>query len=207
MNLRTFPDRVSASRLAAEMLATAVATELSLRPRATLVVSGGSTPAQCFAHLAETLLPWERVSVSVTDERCVPADHPDSNERMVRQRLLIQHASRAHFVALDHVPAPPFAAVLLGMGADGHFASLFPDAANLDDALSLEGNDTSIAITTANSPYPRLSMTLSRLVNTQHLILLAFGADKRAVLECPNTLPVARLIEQTRTPLQILWAP
>jgi 6-phosphogluconolactonase len=91
------------------------------------------------------------------------------------------------------------------MGEDGHFASLFPDAANLREGLAGEGSV--IDIRTAASPHPRRSLTLARLLATDCLLLLAFGEAKRAVLENPGATPVATLLGQGERPLEILWAP
>ena len=135
---------------------------------------------------------------------------PDSNTRMVLELTAGTPANSARFVDLastefDEFPRP--AATLIGMGTDGHFASLFPDAANLADALHLTTAARSVRITTTASPYERISQTLASLIDTDHLLLLAFGADKQALLKDPGELPVAALLHQTRTPIAIHWAP
>lgn len=214
LHIDSFGSRDLASARAAEMLGAALRHTLEAQPTATLVVSGGSTPQACFQYLAQMALPWHRVLVTLSDERCVSAQHADSNERMVRKYLLTDRAAQAQFVDLQNVNEAPFAAVLLGMGADGHFASLFPDAANLDAGLDLNNPHATIEVTTAASPHRRVSMTLARLLNTAQLLLLAFGNDKRSVLEEPGAYPVGKLlqtqIEKHKTPghplVHILWA-
>ncbi|MEQ9450080.1 MAG: 6-phosphogluconolactonase [Pseudomonadales bacterium] len=214
MQIEAFADRELASAATAELLAQALATALEQQQTATLVVSGGSTPQRSFQHLAQQPLDWQRVQVTLSDERCVPRDHADSNERMVREHLLTARAAAAEFLPLNKVTPATFAAVLLGMGTDGHFASLFPDADNLARGLDLQNPDPTIAINTAASPYPRLSLTLARLLRTDCLCLLAFGADKRTILENPDNTPVAHLLrhETTHTaarnhaPCRVLWA-
>ena len=93
------------------------------------------------------------------------------------------------------------------MGAEGHFASRFPAAANLMAGLALPGGPPVIEVRTAASPHPRRSLTLARLLATDRLLLLAFGKAKRAVLEEPGTTPVATLLGQRECPVEILWAP
>lgn len=206
MNLISYPSRRAASEAAAELLASAVQQQLALSERTTLVVSGGSTPLECFAILRQMPVAWQSVDVSLTDERCVPTDHEDSNEGMLRRHLLRDNASQARYVSPEEVGAEPFSAVLVGMGSDGHFASLFPDADNLAHGLDLQNAESTLPVNTAASPHPRISMTLSRLVNSELIVLLAFGDDKRAVLDNPAGFPVAHLLGQQRADVKVVWA-
>ena len=105
----------------------------------------------------------------------------------------------------------PFACTLLGMGEDGHFASLFPDANNLQEGLETDSRTLCLPITTAASEHPRISLTLAALSRSDQVILLLFGDKKREVLraamEPGSDLPVARLIKQSRAPVVAYWAP
>ena len=153
---------------------------------ASLAVPGGRTAAAVLPVLAGRDLPWRRIAVTLADERCVPADHADSNEGLVR-RLLAGPAATADLAGLyrpDETPAAaarrletlrPFAAVLLGMGEDGHIASLFPgDAANAEPA----------PLAAVSRPdHPRLTWTPSVLAAADTLVLAFTGAAKAAVLE------------------------
>lgn len=213
IDIKGFDSRAQASIQTAELLGAALQVQLEDHPTAILAVSGGSTPQACMQHLSQMPLPWHRVLVTLTDERCVPAQHPDSNERMLRQHLFTHHAAKAQFIPVQEVAlqkqAPgQLTAVLLGMGADGHFASLFPDATNLQEGLDLDNSQATINVSTAASPHPRTSMTLARLMNSNHLLLLAFGNDKRTILETPTGYPVGQLLHtKPRHPsMQILWA-
>lgn len=221
-------DRAEASRTAADLLGGALAARLKQGNGASLVVSGGSTPGECFDLLACRPLDWERVTVLPSDERWVPASSPDSNEALVRRRLLRARAAAGGFLPLyrdglapDDAPAtvardiadlpPPHAAVMLGMGADGHFASLFPDYDGLDAALDLAGPPGCVAVRTAGSPHVRISLNLPALLSTDTLVLLFFGADKRAVYEAAcaggSGYPVEALLAQSQVPVQVVWAP
>ena len=158
----------------------------------------------------------------------MPPDHEDSNERLVRETLLKGRAATAALLPmfrpgsdiversaeinaeLRQLPFP-FACALLGMGEDGHFASLFPDAENLEAALDPDNLNLCLPIETAASPHPRLSLTLSALSRSDEIILLIFGERKRAVLEAAmspdSDLPVHRLLLQKRAPVNVFWAP
>lgn len=223
-----FEGRSLASEAAASWISEALAGALQAHESASIVVSGGSTPLACFAALAKTSLDWPRVSVFMSDERCVPADHPDSNEAMIRRTLLTGEAADAELVpiyrdglevtemcsALDRrlsAEPAPFAAVLLGMGADGHFASLFPDFERLGEGLDIDNGGRCLPVATVASPHPRISLTLASLLRTEALILLAFGDAKRDVLEDAaagrGAYPVQALLAQERVPVKVAWAP
>lgn len=199
-----------AAAVVSQRIASALATHLQNSARATLVMCGGSTPTQTIALLATHDLDWARITISLTDERCVPADHAERNTGMVRDLVRGTAARDALVVQPGHPDSgkqPRAAISLVGMGADGHFASLFPDSANLAQGLALDNPQRHIYTTTAASPHARISQTLAALVETDQLLLLAFGEEKRALLEAPTGLPVAALLQQTHTPVEVHWAP
>ncbi len=223
-----YSTREDACQAVARRIGDALAADLDDNGEAAIVVSGGSTPGPVFRQLAERKLPWERVTVTLSDERWVKADHADSNEKMLRATLLQKAAAAAHVMSLfqDGLTAAaaspdlarlfgelplPFSSVMLGMGEDGHFASLFPDYAGLQAALDADGDDKFVAVQTAASPHPRISMTMSALLQSREIILLFFGDKKRKVYEQAKAgegaLPVAHLIAQSRVPVRLVWAP
>ncbi|MBT8074230.1 MAG: 6-phosphogluconolactonase [Xanthomonadales bacterium] len=229
IDFQSYESRAEASAAAAELLAALVRKKLSGSPQAqaSLVVSGGSTPGPCFDLLSREPLDWTRVTVMPSDERWVPADHPDSNERLIRSRLLQNRAARGNVLPLfragvEATQAPsliqadladtaqPFSAVLLGMGEDGHFASLFPDFEQLPAALEPETQEPCMVVQTASSPHLRISLTLSALLNSGHIVLLIFGAAKREVFETAkqggSAYPVEALLRHSRKPLTVIWA-
>lgn len=228
MEIERFSSRDEASVAAAAHIASAVNRRIEAQGKSSLVVSGGTTPARCFAALAETELAWDKVHVVLSDERWVPADHEDSNERLVRETLFIGQAKDAALLSVYHDELSPeegavevdsgirtlpfpFACALLGMGADGHFASLFPDAEGLDDGLDPDYGGLAMAVSTAASPHPRISLTLAALSRSDSILLLVFGDDKWQTLEAAqaadSALPVAKLLKQKRAPVSIYWAP
>jgi 6-phosphogluconolactonase len=223
-----FEDREDASAAAAERIVDALARRLDAQGEASVVVSGGTSPAGVFEVLARTSLAWPDVHVVLSDERWVPPDHEDSNEKLVRETLLAGEARDASLlpvykqgVAIEErcseineelLQAPfPFASALLGMGEDGHFASLFPDADNLREGLDVDSRQLCIPVQTAASPHPRVSLTLSALSRSDEIVLLIFGDAKRDVYEAARTstngTPVSHLLRQKRAPVYVYWAP
>ena len=223
-----FESRDEASKAAAERIAAALTHRLDSQEAASLVVSGGTSPVQCFAHLSQLDIEWDRISVLASDDRWVAPDHEDSNEKLIRDRLLVGRAAAAHLLPFyapgtsveDRVAALnddirfapiPFACAMLGMGADGHFASLFPDAENLGEGLDLEATALYLPVRSSASPYARISLTLAALSRSDEIVLLFFGDEKRAVYERARSgdrqLPVTRLLRQKRAPVTIYWAP
>jgi 6-phosphogluconolactonase len=223
--IEAFPTRDDLADAAAQAVADALA---GPGPR-TLVAAGGSTPGPVYDRLAGRDLSWEGVTVTLTDERWVDPGSDQSNEGLIRRRLMVDKAAVARFLALKGAGATPdvdaavadralsgalpAAVVLLGMGDDGHVASLFPGIPELAIGLDLDGPRRVIAVARAGlEPFvPRISLTARALVDTGAVILLISGPAKRAVIERigadpPYAPPVATILRQDRTPVRILWA-
>ena len=203
--LREFATRQKAAANLAQRIKRALLFELEQSERATLVLSGGSSPVECFRILSTIGLPWHRIDVTLSDERNVPATHAASNEKLLRENLIRSKASGATFTPLQEGIGRllPSACSLIGMGEDGHFASLFPDSPELTTGLT---SDTDIVwVTTPSSPYSRTSMTLRSITTTRALCLLVFGEIKRELLKSPQTYAINHLLEAM--PVEIFWAP
>ncbi|MBD3647425.1 MAG: 6-phosphogluconolactonase [Pseudomonadales bacterium] len=211
MNFTAYESRTAASAAAAELIGKRLADALQEFDETALLVSGGSSPAECLAMLSAKPLDWSRVRVSLTDERCVPVTDEASNEKMVRRQLLRENASKARFVALSKRSvgelAPHIACALIGMGEDGHFASLFPDNPKLAQLLDPAAEPDCMQITTAASEVNRITANLSLLLAGSMVVLLIFGEKKKVLIEQPGDLPVASLLKQQRVPVSICWAP
>jgi len=200
-----------------------LATDIDHRGCASLAVSGGSTPVGVFRQLAGHQLDWEKVCLTLVDERCVDTDSKDSNERLVRENLLQGRAGSAHFTGLAEpgmrdLPAlatllagirRPFSAVVLGMGKDGHTASWFPGAANLQQLLDPHNPCQVAATDPVSAPHQRLTLTLAAVLDSREIIIHITGEDKRAVIEqaIEQHYPVAAVLSQQVTPVTIWWAP
>lgn len=217
----------------ARQLAVTVADQLrraiARRGHALLAISGGKSPIALFQQLRSQPLAWDGVRVLLVDERCVPHDHPDSNTALVRAHLLQDAAAAARFtplferlpVCLDNgalnaltasanqrlstLPWPLDVAVL-GMGDDGHTASLFPGAPGLHTALTSAASMAWICPATA--PHARLTLTLPTLCAARQLHLSIAGQSKRAVyrqaLSASTTaLPVSLVLHQHAAPVSV----
>jgi 6-phosphogluconolactonase len=222
-----FPNGDALARNLANDVAAALGRRLAAEGAAGLVVSGGRTPAAFLRELASRELDWSNVLVTLADERCVQAVDPASNLRMVRAAFANAPASLATLVdiegtatnavarwseALVRIPRP-FAAVILGMGDDGHFASLFPGMPRLAAALNLSNTTNVVEGIAPVEPKVRLSLTLPTLLDTDLLVLHITGHSKLATLRrasCPGSsieMPVRALLEQRRVPLEIYHSP
>ncbi|MBB3232391.1 6-phosphogluconolactonase [Halomonas stenophila] len=217
--------REALARQLAEAVAEALRSDLAQRERALLVVSGGSTPVPFFHALAAMALPWSRIDVTLADERWVAETADDSNARLVREHLLRGAAAEARFVPLTSDAATPeegaaevgrriaalawpASVVILGMGGDGHTASLFPDSRELDLALSTD--EPVVAVRTPSQPQPRITLSADRLHQAFRHFLHITGEEKRAVLgralagDDTRSLPIRAFLA---SPLSIHWAP
>ncbi len=226
-----FPDRDTQAVALAEHIAARLRTALEVRGHALMAVSGGSTPQAFFAHLAQQVLDWEHVRITLVDERWVPADDPRANAALVRSTLL-QHAARAAiFVPLYTGAATPeaglaeatarinalplpFDAVVLGMGEDGHTASFFPGGDHLGVALNLHNRAPVLPMRAPSAGEPRITLALATLLETRALYLLINGAGKREVLADAQFglgpaqhYPVRAVLTQNRVPVSVYWCP
>jgi 6-phosphogluconolactonase len=204
----------------AENLARDVAEELAraieAKGRATLAVSGGTTPKLFFEKLSEMDIAWPRVSVTLVDERQVPETSERSNARLVRMHLLKNRAAAAAFIPLAGNPeaekAPPFDVAVLGMGSDGHTASFFPGGDRLKEALDPASGKRLIEMTAPGAGEPRLTFTLPMLEQAGRLALHIEGAEKQQVLrkalaEGPAEDMPVRAVLRSQAPVTLYWCP
>ena len=224
-----FDDRDAMFNNLADHLITRLNQGLTERNTASMVVPGGSTPGPLFAALAARDLDWSRVTVTTSDERWVPDHDPACNAEQVRESLLVGEAAEAKLIpltndaddpetgevrvreALMSIPRP-FDAVVLGMGTDGHTASLFPGGDNL--LASLADHAVPVhAIRAPGAPQPRITLTLPTLLDAREVILLITGDEKRRVFGQALTpgpiedMPVRAVLHQHQTPVRIYWSP
>jgi len=218
--IEIFPTTAAAAEAGAYGIARQLSDALRTRGRASLVATGGRSPGPVFDRLrAAPGIDWARVVVTLSDERCTGQDDPACNAMGVRARLLTGAAAKAHFLPLWPAPEPaalaamlPFDAVMLGMGEDGHIASLIPGdpglAAGLDPASS--ALTVSVPAGLGKPPLPRISLTLSALLQARAIFLLVAGEAKREMIAqaaAGADLPVTALISQARVPVRVLWSP
>jgi 6-phosphogluconolactonase len=217
--IETYPFTAAMGQAAAHAVEARLIEGLRTRGRASLVATGGRSPGPVFDALADPAVDWARVVVTLSDERCVPPDSADSNARLVRERLLTGPRKRAHFVPLWPEPAStaltalsPFDAVLLGMGEDGHVASLIPGDPGLARAMD-PASDLRVVPVPAGigrPPVARVSLTLAALLDSRAIFILIAGDAKREVIaraQAGADLPVRALLTQDRVPVRIFWSP
>ncbi|MDH3993312.1 MAG: 6-phosphogluconolactonase [Gammaproteobacteria bacterium] len=223
---RNFHSTDELDRELAQHIAGQLSAAIDTHGAASLAVSGGGTPRQMFQQLSRHELEWSKVWITLVDERWVATDSQDSNEQLVRHNLLQNRAAAAHFVGLksEHADARdavltvstrleqiarPFTVVVLGMGGDGHTASWFPQATNLQALLDQDSAQIVAATQPVTAPHQRMTLTLCAALNTRSLIIHITGTAKKAVLESAreNRYPIAAVLEQNTTAATIWWAP
>lgn len=231
-NVVVYKDREQAAAGLAARVAEELRAALARKDRALLAVPGGSTPAGFLQALSRCDLDWSRVDVLPTDERWVPEDHPRSNAALLDRTLLIDEAGAARRLPLyadaaDQEagiarveralietlgPAPRPDVCVLGMGEDGHVASLFPGGDRLNEALDPDGRRLVLAMRAPGAAEPRVTLTLPLLAGAGSLHLLIFGDAKRSVLARaaearPAEMPVRAVAEAASRPPSFHWAP
>ena len=184
------------------------------RGSASFIVSGGSSPLPIFDALVDMNLPWDKIIISLVDDRLVADDDAASNVKLVHERLWVGKAAKATFISLKEMDtnasqiARPFDVMLLGMGTDGHFASLFPEMPDPKIAYGLDAKPQLIRTPPRGNPLlERVSMNLSMILDSRHLYLMVAGAEKQSVFDRARTdtsLPIHHLITQKQTTLHIL---
>ena len=223
---RIFDSRNELAKALAEAVARVLSGAIESRGQAFLAVSGGSTPGLFLAELSRMPLDWSKVTVTLIDERLVPATSPRSNAALAMGKLLQGPAAAARFVglfqeadsaeeaamlageALGDLPWPLDAAIL-GMGTDGHTASFFPDADNLEALLDPSQQAIVMPVHAASAVEPRLTLTLATIIKARFLGLHIEGGEKKAVLDracAGEDLPIRAVLDQASRPVQIYWA-
>ncbi|MCZ4344603.1 6-phosphogluconolactonase [Devosia neptuniae] len=226
---RSFADKPTLANELAEAVADRIRTAIDARGEAAIAVSGGSTPSRFFQALGRTKdIDWSKVIVTLVDERWVDETNDRSNALLVNERMLQGPAATARFYPLYSGGDEPdaagvartnalladlpeqFAAVVLGMGSDGHTASFFPGGDTLDQALSEEG--PTLAIRAPGAGEPRITFTLPRLLRADGLYLHIEGEEKAAVLDTAlgdgptQDMPI-RAVLRSGHAVNVYWCP
>lgn len=232
LNLLTFPDKSTLSKALTMAVQSQLQDALSQTGRASILLSGGSTPKDAYKTLSQATLDWKNVEIGLVDDRWVDEDNAGSNAGMIRRTLLTHKAQDAKFYPLKSKTGSlqsgceaanivykkmtqPFCAAVLGMGTDGHTASWFPDAQGLAAALDPTSEryitDIIAKPTDVTGPYlERATLTLAGLKHAANLHLLITGAEKRRVFETAfndpvSTAPIAHAIRAYGSKMTVYW--
>lgn len=226
--IETFATPEALADTAAQAVVEALSRALAAGDRGRLVVTGGRSPGLVYDRLSQAPLDWSGVDVTLSDERFVSPDHPASNQALVAGRLLTGQAAAARFIPLwreaptaeacaelaetEVAALAPFHMTLLGMGPDGHVASLIPGARALKAAMDPAGRRFCLGLDQAigDPPMPRITLTLAALLQSHAILILIAGAEKQQVVtqaQAGADLPVAALLTQSRVPVRVLWTP
>lgn len=227
MHLNHFADSAALNKQFAAQLVEILQQAISQRGEAILVVSGGRTPQALFQQLSQADLAWDKVTITLADDRWLADDHADSNERLVKASLLQNRAANAKFISLyakadsaftgvtEVLPRiaglPTFDAVILGMGEDGHTASLFPCSEQINDGLAADAPAV-LAVKPSTAPYERISLSKTRLENTRHLFLHLVGAGKKTVFDQAmadndvKSMPIRAFLQHPQLTVQVMYA-
>jgi len=210
-------------------------TSVKNQGHSTFVVSGGNSPMPLYDRLSKVSLPWNKISIALADERWVGVDHEASNEKNIRASLLQHHAASAPFLGMKNTSLTPqqglsaceeqyrqlpqpIALSVLGLGSDGHTASLFPFSAGIDTALDVDDEHLCAAIDALESDVTgrftaRMTMSLRALLSSRHIYLLIMGEDKRKTLQRAMSsgdqisMPIRAVLQQQSVPVSVYWAP
>lgn len=232
---KLFDSRAEMIAVLQEECLAALRNAIEERGEATFMVSGGSSPEPLYKSLSNTELPWESVYVALVDERWVDFYHEKSNEAFIVRSLMQNHAAKANLVGMKNTAetaadgladcesayqqlAQPFDVTILGMGSDGHTASLFPHAQGLAEALDVNNEALCAAIIANQSEVTgtateRMTLSLSGLLRSRSLLLLITGEEKLNVLRQAQAgndvseMPIRAVLQQQQVPVTVYWAP
>ncbi len=235
IHFQEFKDRSTLAACLAADVSSMLKAHIVKKKIATLVVSGGSTPVLFFHALAKEDISWSHVIITLADERWVKPDHNDSNEHLVREHLLQDRAASAIFFGLKteettaiegekscgkkllSIPLP-FDILVLGMGSDGHTASLFPGSASLAQATDMQSGLLCTAINPLSAEHERMTLTLPALATSRQIILHITGREKlkifeKAVATAPvspsvlDEMPIRHVLAWAGAAVTVYWAP
>ncbi|PKH87827.1 6-phosphogluconolactonase [Colwellia sp. Bg11-28] len=198
--------------------------------KASIAVSGGSTPKGFFSVLSQSDIDWSKVTITLADERWVPIDSEASNTRLVHENLLQNKAEKAKFFHLKqgdeltdetledlNVAASkillPLDVLILGMGEDGHTASLFPCSDQITSGLDETNDAALLKVQPKTAPHQRISFTFASLMTSKNIFLHSCGEGKKTVLtqalngDDPFEMPIRAFLQHPSLNTQIFWAP
>ncbi len=231
MNILTnFTSREALDRELAQTVGKLLSNAIETNGKASIAVSGGSTPKGFFSILSKSSIDWSKVTVTLADERWVDVNSDDSNTRLVHENLLQNNARHAKFFHLKqgdtlspetleklNVSAKstllPLDVLILGMGEDGHTASLFPCSQEITNGLAIDNNEALLAVKPTTAPHQRISFSFASLIKSKNVFLHLCGDNKQVVLNKSlagsNALemPIRAFLQHPTLEVNTFWAP
>lgn len=227
--LHSFIERSALDSALAAKVADLLVKGIAENGSASIAVSGGSTPKGFFLALSQKSLDWDKVTITLADERWVDGASDASNSTLVKQNLLINNASKANFFeiklpgdltseAIDQLNSAaqekllPLDVLILGMGEDGHTASIFPCSDQINEALDLNNTNQFIKVIPQTAPHERISFTYRALIESKQVFLHICGENKKDVLALANNdsdikkMPIRAFLNHSQIETQIYWA-
>jgi len=228
--LTEFPARNDLDIELATTVSDLLAKAIKEKGKASIAVSGGSTPKGFFSVLSQSDIEWSKVTITLADERWVPMDSDASNTRLVHENLLQDKAAKAKFFHLKqgdeltdetlidlNVAASktllPLDVLILGMGEDGHTASLFPCSDEINAGLDQTNDAVLMKVQPKTAPNQRISFTFASLITSKNIFLHSCGEGKKTVLtqalngDDPFEMPIRAFLQHPSLNTQIFWAP
>ncbi len=226
--INEFSQREALDNALADKVANILALAVKEKGRASIAVSGGSTPKGFFSALSNKDLPWRDITITLADERWVGIESADSNTRLVHENLLQNKAINAKFFHLkqgDELTSEtlsdlnlavkssllPLDVLILGMGEDGHTASLFPCSEQIDEALA-SSTAPLLKVIPQTAPYQRITFSFAYLKPSKHTFLHISGSNKKAVLQKAladtniREMPIRAFLHDPAIDTQVYWA-
>lgn len=228
-HLNNYPSRELLDNALANKVVTILKEAIAQKGKASIAVSGGSTPKGFFNALSQADLDWKKVTVTLADERWVDINSSDSNTRLVHENLLQNKASSAKFFHLKqgenlcaetladlnlaaNTALLPLDVLILGMGEDGHTASLFPCSEQIAQGLDLDNNEVLMAVQPTTAPHQRITFSFASLSQSKNTFLHICGESKKEVLEEALAerdifpMPIRAFLHSDDINTQVYWA-
>ena len=224
-----FASRTQLDSALAEKVSSILQSAIASKGKASIAVSGGSTPKGFFKALSEKNLDWNKVTITLADERWVNITSADSNTRLVHENLLQNKASAAKFFHLKqgenlcdetlvdlnlaaNNALLPLDILILGMGEDGHTASLFPCSQQIEQGLDTNNTDVLMKVEPTTAPYQRITFSFASLSQSKNTFLHICGDNKKQVLDKALSandifeMPVRAFLHSDGIDTQVYWA-